>query len=218
MDQSIPLIPVRGKGLGMSPRTAFLYRHGAVLPAWPLNLRCSIIRAAHTGAALRAALPGRFFPAFGRALLLLCLLFCLANCTLCSKTAPEPQGPPVQGTNICRTALATVGTPYASGGTSPARGFDCSGLVTWAYGQNGIAMPRTARAQSEVGRSVGKKSLREGDLVVFKIRGGMHTGIYTGRGKFVHSPSRGKNVREDHLESKYWRDKFVAGRRHARIY
>ena len=124
----------------------------------------------------------------------------------------------VQGAAVSRTALSAVGTRYASGGTTPGKGFDCSGLVCWAYWQNGIAMPRTAKEQSETGRAVGKKYLRAGDLVVFKVRGGMHTGIYTGQGKFVHSPSRGKSVREDAIAADYWSSRFVAGRRHARLH
>ncbi|MDL2216627.1 NlpC/P60 family protein [Desulfovibrio sp. OttesenSCG-928-M14] len=41
----------------------------------------------------------------------------------------------------------------------------------------------------------------------------MHTGIYTGNGKFVHSPSSGKSVRVENLNNSYWRNKFIAGRR-----
>lgn len=155
--------------------------------------------------------PGKWLIA---ALLVLSLAMAAGGCSLPKKV---PTGPMVAGARVSNTALSTVGTRYVSGGTTPNKGFDCSGLVCWAYAQNGLNMPRTAREQSKVGSSVSKKSLREGDLVVFKIRGGMHTGIYTGKGKFVHSPSRGKTVREDKIDSIYWKDKFVAGRRHNRL-
>lgn len=153
------------------------------------------------------------------ALALLCLLLFASGCSLRS-SAPDMtgHGPKVPGAAISKTALSTVGAPYKYGGICPVNGFDCSGLVTWVYARNGVAVPRTAREQSRLGASVSQSSLRPGDLVVFKIRGGLHTGIYTGNGRFVHSPSSGKRVRQDAINDSYWRGKFVAGRRHARIY
>ena len=180
-------------------------------------------RAAPPGPFRQNALAARFFPArsshAGRFFALVCIVFCLAlSAGGCSLPKKVPSGPTVEGTRISKTALSAVGTRYVSGGTSPGKGFDCSGLVCWAYAQNGLSVPRTAREQSKLGSSISQKSLREGDLVVFKLRNGMHTGIYTGKGKFVHSPSRGKTVREDKIDSIYWKNKFVAGRRHARLH
>ncbi len=151
------------------------------------------------------------------------MLLCLAGLLLCvtlsagcsTRSATAPLGGSPDGNAVCSTALSAVGIPYASGGSEPSEGFDCSGLVLWAYGRNGLAMPRTAKAQSKVGSAVDKEYLQPGDLVVFKIRRRLHTGIYTGSGRFVHSPSRGKDVREDNINSEYWQDKFVTGRRHA---
>ena len=164
--------------------------------------------------------PGRGTVALaGRILLPLFVVVCLAlSSGGCSLPKKVPAGPSVEGSRISKTALSAVGTRYVMGGTSPGKGFDCSGLVCWAYAKNGLSVPRTARDQSKLGSSISKKSLREGDLVVFKIRSGMHTGIYTGKGRFVHSPSRGKTVRVDKIDSIYWKDKFVAGRRHARLH
>ena len=145
-------------------------------------------------------------------LLLVCLVCLVAAtfsaCSLKSKTRPNVSGPA-----ISQSALSTLGTPYRSGGTSPSRGFDCSGLVLWAYARHGFNVPRTAKAQSGVGSAVGKGALQKGDIVVFKTRSGIHTGIYTGGGKFVHSPSRGKTVRVDRLDSEYWSRRIVSGRR-----
>lgn len=172
----------------------------------------ALLKEAIAGALCRAHVLSPFF----RSALIVALLCALGGCTLKSKVSP--QGPTVTGSAISRTALATVGTSYVSGGTTPAKGFDCSGLVCWAYAQNGVFLPRTAKEQSRIGERVGKKALREGDVVVFNVRGGLHTGIYTGGGKFVHSPSRGKKVREDNMESDYWRNRFVAGRRHGRLH
>ena len=143
-------------------------------------------------------------------LALLCLALFISGCA--SKTA-VPDGK-VSGTAISKTALSTVGTPYLYGGTTPAKGFDCSGLVSWAYASNGVKVPRTAKEQSKVGSSVSKSALKPGDVVVFRTRYGLHTGIYTGKGRFVHSPSTGKKVRVDDMNSQHWRGKFVTARRH----
>ena len=137
----------------------------------------------------------------------------------CAKypASTEPLGGTVAGKAISRTARSAVGTPYRPGGNSPRSGFDCSGLVCWAYAQNGVSLPRTTVEQKNIGRAVSKDRLQPGDVVVFNIRRGLHTGIYTGDGKFIHSPSRGKTVREESLNQKYWKDRFVVGRRHRQV-
>jgi hypothetical protein len=132
----------------------------------------------------------------------------------CAKYTPPPTGT-ASGIQICETARSNLGVRYKLGGAQPSTGFDCSGLVQWTFAQYGIPMPRTTREQVKVGESVTKKQLRPGDLVVFKISGrnNLHTGIYTGNGKFVHSPGSGKRVREDALEAKYWKGRFLTARR-----
>src|SRR5207244_5014809 len=52
--------------------------------------------------------------------------------------------------DIVRTALDALGTPYLWGGTA-GNGVDCSGLIQYAYGQHGIRLPRTGRAQASAG-------------------------------------------------------------------
>ena len=177
---------------------------GKVRPPWPEEARPS------------AFLPSATLSVF--ILALLCLALFASGCSLRSTPEAAEHSPKVRGTAISKTALTTVGTPYVYGGSTPAKGFDCSGLVAWAYARHGVKVPRTAKEQSILGSSVSKSALKPGDLVVFRIRSGLHTGIYTGKGRFVHSPSSGKRVRVDDMHSKYWRGKFVAGRRHARVY
>ncbi len=100
------------------------------------------------------------------------------------------------------------------GGTKPSTGFDCSGLLYWTFAQHGITIPRTAREQMKVGSSVDRSKLRPGDIVGFRIsRRGYHTGLYVGNGKFVHSPSSGKRIREDKINDAYWKKRFVTARR-----
>ena len=139
------------------------------------------------------------------------LLFVLDGC---AKYTPPPPGT-ASGRQICDTARSNIGVRYKTGGALPSTGFDCSGLVQWTFAQYGILVPRTTRDQVRAGVEVAKKQLRPGDLVVFKISGrnNLHTGIYTGDGKFVHSPGTGKRVREDALEEKYWQRRFLAARR-----
>lgn len=162
----------------------------------------------------RFGLCSRLGRALGPAALLLLLLV-----SGCAKypASTAPLGGTASGQAISRTAHSAVGTPYRSGGNSPNVGFDCSGLVCWAYAKNGIALPRTTVEQRKVGQSVRKRELQPGDVVVFRIRRGLHTGIYTGNGKFIHSPSRGKKVREESLSQAYWQNAFVEGRRHRQV-
>jgi cell wall-associated NlpC family hydrolase len=155
-----------------------------------------------------------------RARTLLPVLVCaLLLASSCAKypSSTAPLGGTASGRAISRTALSLVGTPYRAGGDSPQSGFDCSGLVRWAYAKNGISLPRTAVEQRNAGTPVSKSDLQPGDIIVFSIRRGWHTGIYTGNGKFVHSPSRGKSVCEEDLKQRYWNDHFIAGRRHRQI-
>lgn len=117
--------------------------------------------------------------------------------------------------SIMTSAKNLKGVRYRNGGDSPETGFDCSGYVCWVYNENGISLPRTAREQSRVGRAVNKKDLQPGDIVAFRIRSrtGYHTGIYTGNGNFIHSPSSGKRVSESSMNSAYWRKRFIGARR-----
>jgi cell wall-associated NlpC family hydrolase len=121
------------------------------------------------------------------------------------------------GAAIAQQALAQQGAPYRYGGTDPARGFDCSGLVTYAHSRAGISVPRTAAAQFAAARKVDPDSLRAGDLVFYRLVPGSrevtHVGIYVGQRRFVHAPQTGRNVGEASLDEPYYRERFAgAGR------
>lgn len=117
------------------------------------------------------------------------------------------------GKSIVATARKQTGIPYRYGGTTPKKGFDCSGLIFWVYGQHGVSVPRVAKAQATYGKSIPSHSLQPGDIVAFRINGGYHTGIYSGNGKFIHSPRTGTLVREDSLSTAYWKRNFIGARR-----
>jgi NlpC/P60 family len=98
------------------------------------------------------------------------------------------------------TAKAQVGKPYLFGGDTP-KGFDCSGLVKYAYEQHGVELPHNTVAQYNKGRKV-KHGLRQGDAVFF--RGAAppypdHEGMYVGDGFFVEAPHTGAKVRVSKL-------------------
>lgn len=122
-----------------------------------------------------------------------------------------------------RAAVATgddyVGVPYVWGGSTPA-GFDCSGFVQYAYREHGVALPRTSRQMSHAGKrlAVDVDGLREGDLMLFRGRGGVinHVALYAGGNRILHSSSSGNGVRYDNLSSRrgqYYQSHFVAARR-----
>lgn len=121
------------------------------------------------------------------------------------------------GMSVVRTASTQLGKPYRLGGDSPHSGFDCSGLIYWSFRQNGISVPRVTSSQARAGSKVAINSLQPGDIVVFRTQNapnGLHTGIYVGSGRFIHSPNSRSKVRVDDLStSTYWRKRLVMGRR-----
>lgn len=128
--------------------------------------------------------------------------------------------PPDANTNrilnyrMARNVEQMVGAPYRWGGTTPA-GFDCSGLVYYAYRQLGITPPRTTWDQYQSSRPVNRAALVAGDLLFFRLDGRRvsHVGIYLGQNRFVHAPATGKNVTYDNLNAPFWRQRFLrAGR------
>jgi len=111
-----------------------------------------------------------------------------------------------------RVAKTFLGVPYRWGGATM-RGIDCSAFVKKVYEIFGVALPRTAREQSCVGRPIGKDELEEGDLVFFQTQRARrtHVGIYIGNGEFVHASSWNKEVKVDHLDKPYFHQRFLRG-------
>ena len=116
---------------------------------------------------------------------------------------------------VLQRAFALLGTPYRWGGTSPERGFDCSGLVGYVFRTIGIDLPRVSRAMASEGTAVADRTaLAEGDLVFFGKRGRVdHVGIYIGEGKFLHAPRTGRDVTVSSLSTGSWSQKYMEARR-----
>ncbi|MEJ2068392.1 MAG: C40 family peptidase, partial [Deltaproteobacteria bacterium] len=124
-------------------------------------------------------------------------------------------GRPYLRSEIVRTAKSFLNVPYRWGGTSPARGFDCSGFSMTVYHLNGLNMPRSSKAQWDVGAPIDRDQLSQGDLVFFATSGNeevSHVGIYLGENIMIHAPGWGKRIRIDSLEEKYYRRHFVGMR------
>ena len=111
-------------------------------------------------------------------------------------------------------AVGMVGKPYLYGGNTPARGFDCSGLVQYSYAKAGKKVPRSTRQQRRYSSNISLKNAKKGDLLFFNQEGkySSHVGIYLGNQRFVHAPSSGKNVRISKL-SGYWQKHLASSRR-----
>ena len=124
---------------------------------------------------------------------------------------PTPMAPLSMGERAARNALEAVGVPYRWGGMSPAAGFDCSGLVRWAYGRLGIDVPHSSYALWSTGRMVDRSRMDTGDVLVFSGLG--HVGLYLGGGRMVHAPHTGKQVEVVHLDGSNYGRRLVGVRR-----
>ncbi|MEV5173039.1 NlpC/P60 family protein [Streptomyces flaveolus] len=106
--------------------------------------------------------------------------------------APAPDGRAAAALAAARSAL---GRPYVWGANGPS-GFDCSGLMQWAYAHAGVHLPRTSQEQRFAGRQVPLSQARPGDLVVYRSDAS-HVAIYAGNGQVIHAPYPGAPVRYD---------------------
>jgi cell wall-associated NlpC family hydrolase len=79
-----------------------------------------------------------------------------------------------QGARAVAYAKSQIGVPYAWGGETPGVGFDCSGLVQWAWARAGINIPRTTEAQWPAMIHVTLTQLQPGDLLYYYNLDGDH--------------------------------------------
>lgn len=113
-----------------------------------------------------------------------------ASKTTKKKTTTSTVAANPKGNAIAAYAKQFVGNPYVHGGTSLTKGADCSGFTQSVYKHFGISIPRVARAQARVGKSVSWNNLQPGDLMFYSGNGGRsvtHAAIYIGNGKIVHA-------------------------------
>ncbi len=151
----------------------------------------------------------------------------LGGCTGQPLRVPEVETEPAAATaplihvidrasGVALQALAYLGTPYRTGGLSPRTGFDCSGLVAYAYREGaGLGLPRNTHDLSRQGEPVERAALRPGDLVFYNTqrREYSHVGIYLGEDRFIHAPTSGGEVRVENLRADYWMRRYNGARR-----
>jgi cell wall-associated NlpC family hydrolase len=138
-----------------------------------------------------------------------------------TSTRPAGTGSAVLADSIVETATAVMGRPYEYGGTGEdGDGFDCSGLIQYAYAQHGITLPRRSLDQAREGWDVGRdaNALLAGDILTFTNSGGpvTHVGLFIGNGQFIHSASGGVQISllsPDDPYGRWWYQRWVGARR-----
>jgi cell wall-associated NlpC family hydrolase len=97
-------------------------------------------------------------------------------------------GSSAQGLAAVKAAESQIGVPYKWGGETPGVGFDCSGLVQWAWAQAGIQIPRTTESQWPALVHVSLDDLEPGDLLFYYNLDGDdsidHVVMYVGSGPY----------------------------------
>ncbi|AVZ41112.1 MULTISPECIES: NlpC/P60 family protein [unclassified Dietzia] len=114
---------------------------------------------------------------------------------------PGYVAPAIDGVNTAalNVALTRIGAPYSWGATGPSE-FDCSGLMVWAYAQEGKTLPRSSQAQAVAGAPVAMPDIQPGDLVIY-YAGATHVGMYAGDGLVLHAPTYGVPVKLEKVDA-----------------
>jgi cell wall-associated NlpC family hydrolase len=114
-----------------------------------------------------------------------------------TSAAPASSAPVAAGSGAGATAvnvaMAQQGKPYVWGAAGP-DGFDCSGLVQYAYAAAGVSLPHSSGSQAGMGTAVTRDQLQPGDIIAF-YSPVSHVGIYIGNGQMVHAPTSGDVVK-----------------------
>ena len=103
------------------------------------------------------------------------------------------------GTTALRAAMTRIGDPYVWGMAGPSE-FDCSGLVVWAFAQEGISLPHYTGSLWNSGMHVSRDQLEPGDLVFF-FADISHVGMYVGNGLMIDAPTFGQPVQ---IQPVFW--------------
>ena len=133
-----------------------------------------------------------------------------AAATLAANQAAGPTGPvggsssgSATGSAAVAAAESQLGVPYVFGGEQPRVGFDCSGLVQWAWSQAGVSIPRTTETEWPALTHVSLSALQPGDLLFYYNLDGDnlvdHVVMYVGSGPYgtdtvIQAPFTGATV------------------------
>lgn len=123
----------------------------------------------------------------------------------------------VTRSEVVNFAKTLFGTPYLYASTDPAKGFDCSGFITYVFNHFNMQVPRSSVDFTNVGKEIPKQKARPGDLILFtgtdsSIRIVGHMGIVIDNSdslRFIHSSSgKAMGVTITPL-NKYYSGRFV---------
>jgi len=108
---------------------------------------------------------------------------------------------------VIKRAMSQIGVPYSWGGgnaAGPSRGidegagtvgFDCSGLILYAFAGAGIKLPHYSGSQYNMGRKIPSAQMRRGDVIFYGPGGSQHVTLYLGNGQMIEAPYTGATVR-----------------------
>jgi peptidoglycan DL-endopeptidase RipA len=108
---------------------------------------------------------------------------------------------------VIRRAISQIGVPYSWGGgdaNGPSRGidqgantvgFDCSGLILYAFAGVGIKLPHYSGSQYNAGRKIPSSQMRRGDLIFYGPNASQHEAMYLGNGMMLEAPYTGSQVK-----------------------
>ncbi len=135
----------------------------------------------------------------------------VAEPTAAATPAPTGQIPRVYGQQaaeyVIRRGMTQLGVPYSWGGGnatgatngidrgSGTVGFDCSGLMVFAFAGVGIKLPKYSGSQYNLGRRVPVSQMRRGDLIFYGPNGSQHVALFLGQGQMLEAPFTGSQVR-----------------------
>jgi len=151
----------------------------------------------------------------------LSLAAALAGCGSLPPSSPEKPAEraaaplSAKAQDVVLYAFSLIDTGYRFGGKNPEAGLDCSGMVSYIYGQAaGLKVSGSAADIARNGRPVPRQGLKPGDLVFFNTmnRSYSHVGIYIGDDRFVHAPATNGRIRIDSLGARYYAERFEAAR------
>jgi cell wall-associated NlpC family hydrolase len=108
---------------------------------------------------------------------------------------------------VIKRAQSQIGVPYSWGGgnaAGPSRGidsgagtvgFDCSGLILYAFAGAGIKLPHYSGSQYTAGRQIPAAQMRRGDVIFYGPGGSQHVTLFLGNGQMIEAPYTGSTVK-----------------------
>jgi cell wall-associated NlpC family hydrolase len=96
-------------------------------------------------------------------------------------------------------AMTQIGVPYRTNTSVEDKGFDCSGLTSYAWEESGVELQRVSGAQIRNATEVDRASAMAGDLVHYPGHVMMYLGVDNA---VVHSVNTGRTVEIDTISQR----------------